>query len=77
MNERRACELFFGCSPGPLLLTLVSLLPHAHADYTARLIGTLNTAAAGMGLKALLKILIYGDGKDFSGDASSVIWLKG
>ena len=48
-----------------------------HADYTARLIGTLNTAAAGMGLKALLKILVYGDGKDFSGDASSVIWLKG
>jgi hypothetical protein len=30
-----------------------------------------------MGLKALLKILVYGDGKDFSGDASSVIWLKG
>lgn len=48
-----------------------------HADYTARLIGTLNTAAAGMGLKALLKVLVYGDGKDFSGDASSVIWLKG
>lgn len=49
----------------------------AHADYTARLIGTLNASAAGMGLKALLKILVYQDGKDFNGDGSSVIWLKG
>jgi hypothetical protein len=30
-----------------------------------------------MGLKALLKILVYQDGKDFNGDGSSVIWLKG
>lgn len=48
----------------------------AHAGYTARLIGALNTAAAGMGLKALLKILVYQDGEGFSGDGSSVIWLK-
>ncbi len=48
----------------------------AHAGYTARLIRTLNTAAAGMGLKALLKILVYEDGEGFSGDGSSVIWLK-
>jgi len=48
-----------------------------HLDYTARLIGNLNVAAAGAGLKPLLKILVYSDGKDFSGDASSVVWLKG
>lgn len=48
-----------------------------HADYTARLIETLNKAAAGMGLKALLKILVYQDGEGFRGDGSSVIWLKG
>ena len=47
-----------------------------HLDYTARLIGNLNVAAAGAGLKSLLKILVYDDGGRFSGDASSVIWLK-
>ena len=47
-----------------------------HRDYTARLIGNLNVAAAGAGLKSLLKILVYDDGGRFSGDASSVIWLK-
>ena len=47
-----------------------------HAHYTARLIGNLNVAAAGVGLKSLLKILVYDDGGRFSGDASSVIWLK-
>jgi DNA repair photolyase len=47
-----------------------------HFDYTTRLIGNLNVAAAGAGLKSLLKILVYDDGGQFSGDASSVIWLK-
>ena len=47
-----------------------------HLDYTTRLIGNLNVAAAGAGLKSLLKILVYDDGGRFSGDASSVIWLK-
>jgi len=47
-----------------------------HRDYTDRLIGNLNVAAAGAGLKSLLKILVYDDGGRFSGDASSVIWLK-
>ncbi|BAH73593.1 SPL family radical SAM protein [Solidesulfovibrio magneticus] len=48
-----------------------------HLDYTARLIGNLNVAAAGVGLKSLLKILVYQDGEGFRGDGSSVIWLKG
>jgi len=47
-----------------------------HAHYTARLIRTLNVAATAAGLKSLLKILVYDDGDRFSGDASSVIWLK-
>lgn len=47
-----------------------------HLDYTARLIGTLNVAAASAGVKSLLKILVYDDGDRFGGDASSVIWLK-
>ena len=47
-----------------------------HLDYTARLIGNLNVAAAGAGLKSLLKILVYDEGDRFKGDASAVIWLK-
>lgn len=47
-----------------------------HAHYTARLIRTLNEAATTAGLKGRLKILIYDDGMQFSGDSSSVIWLK-
>lgn len=48
----------------------------AHAGYTARLIGDVSAAAAKAGLKHLLRILVYADGKGFTGDASSVIWLK-
>jgi len=47
-----------------------------HAHYTTRLIGTLQTATANLGLKPRLKILVYEDGEGFAGDASSVVWLK-
>ena len=48
----------------------------AHKAYVSKLIGNLNSVATRMGLKHLLKILVYDNGKRFSGDASSVIWLK-
>jgi DNA repair photolyase len=47
-----------------------------HADYTSRLIENLNAATSKMGMRHLLKILVYADGKSFAGDSRSVIWLK-
>jgi len=48
----------------------------AQAAYTVNLVANLNAVASKWGVQERLRILVYGNGDNFPGDSSGVIWLK-
>jgi len=48
----------------------------AQAAYTVNLVANLNAVASKWGVQERLRILVYGNGNNFPGDSSGVIWLK-